>query len=127
MDRGPWLGTVDRRLARPAHPPCPYPGNERRQLSPQAEPPQTNPDRRTLDPIPNAPRGRRAASATLQRPSTPKSHNNRPAIYWPTFTPTHWPGFAPPLTLVPVRRDQRAACELRWLTRPFCQRPVLQA
>src|SRR5271156_4641269 len=99
MDRGPWLGTVDRRLARPAHPPCPYPGNERRQLSPQAEPPQTNPDRRTLDPIPNAPRGRRAASATLQRPSTPKSHNNRPAIYWPTFTPTHWPVFAPPLTV----------------------------
>jgi len=37
---------------------------------------------------PDAPRGRRAASATLQRPP-PRILNNLTANYWPTFTPPH--------------------------------------
>ena len=72
VDRDPRLGTADRSLARPPHPPRPHPGDERRQLPPQAEPPQTTPIFRTLTLPPNAPRGRRAASATLQRPSSPE-------------------------------------------------------
>ena len=32
------LGTSDRRIAGPAHPPCPYPGDERRELSSQPKP-----------------------------------------------------------------------------------------
>ena len=71
-DRDPRLGTTDRSPARPPHPPRPHPGDERRQLSSQAEPPQTSPILRTLTPPSNAPRGRRAASATLQRPSSPE-------------------------------------------------------
>jgi DNA replication protein DnaC len=68
----PRLGTADRRLAGPAHPPRSHPGDERRQLPPQAEPPQTDAIRRTLNsPPPNTPRGRRASSATLQRPFSP--------------------------------------------------------
>jgi hypothetical protein len=30
--------------------------------------------------------------------STPQSHYNHIAIYWPTFTPPKWTGFTPPLT-----------------------------
>src|ERR1035437_8850250 len=72
MDRGSRFGTVDRRSARPAHPSRPHPGVERRQLPPQPEPPQTDPIRRTLNSAPpNAPRGRRACSATLQTPFYP--------------------------------------------------------
>ena len=37
MDRGSRLGTADRRAAGPAHPPRPHPGDERRQLPPEAE------------------------------------------------------------------------------------------
>ena len=32
VDLGHGIGAVDRRAARPAHPPCPYPDDERRQL-----------------------------------------------------------------------------------------------
>src|ERR1035437_1317774 len=72
MDRSPALGRVDRRSARPAHPSRPHPGDERRQLPSQAEPPRTDPIRRTLNSAPpNAPRGRRASSATLQSPFYP--------------------------------------------------------
>nr|WP_281176020.1 ATP-binding protein [Edaphobacter aggregans] len=53
-------------------PSCAHPGDERRQLPTQAEPPQTDTILRTLNSTPpNAPRGRRAASATLQRPFSP--------------------------------------------------------
>ena len=38
MDRDIRLGTSDRRIAGPAHPPCPYPGDERRELSSQPKP-----------------------------------------------------------------------------------------
>ena len=72
MDRSPWIGEADRSLTRSAHTPCAHPRDERRQLPPQAKPPQTNFIRRTLDPThQNAPQGRRAASATLQRPFYP--------------------------------------------------------
>src|ERR1700731_4081387 len=72
MDRGPWLGTADRSSARPAHPSCAHPGDERRQLPTQAEPPQTDPILRALNVTPpNAPRGRRASFATPPRPFYP--------------------------------------------------------
>ena len=38
MDRGPRLRAAHRRPARPPHPPRPHPGDERRQLPPQAQP-----------------------------------------------------------------------------------------
>ena len=38
VDRGVRLRAPDRGAARPPHPPCPYPGNERRQLPAQPEP-----------------------------------------------------------------------------------------
>ena len=38
MDQDIRLGTSDRRIAGPAHPPCPYPGDERRELSSQPKP-----------------------------------------------------------------------------------------
>ena len=37
VDRGLRLGTAHRRAAGPAHPPRPHPGNERRELPPQAQ------------------------------------------------------------------------------------------
>ena len=37
MDRDPRLGTADRRPARPAHPPRPHPGDERRELPSQTK------------------------------------------------------------------------------------------
>jgi DNA replication protein DnaC len=51
----PRLGTADRRPAGPAHPPRSHPGDERRQLPPQAEPPQTDAIRRTLNSPPQIP------------------------------------------------------------------------
>jgi DNA replication protein DnaC len=60
--------------ARSAHPPRPHPGDERRQLPTQAEPPQTDTILRTLTlPPPNAPRGRRTASARSSAPSPPNT------------------------------------------------------
>ena len=41
MDRGPRIGTADRSPTGPTHPPRPYPGNERRELPPEAEQTQT--------------------------------------------------------------------------------------
>src|SRR6266540_2003531 len=41
MDGSARLRTPPRSLAGPAHPSCPYPGDERRQLPPQTKPPQT--------------------------------------------------------------------------------------
>ena len=38
MDRDVRLGAPDRGTARPSHPLCPYPGNERRELPPQPQP-----------------------------------------------------------------------------------------
>ncbi len=58
--------------------------DERRQLPPQAEPPKTS----LITPTPSA-SGRRAASATLQRPSSPKTL--LPTFYWLPFTPPQWP------------------------------------
>jgi DNA replication protein DnaC len=72
-NRGPRLRTAHRRPARPAHPPRSHPRDERRQLPPQAEPPQTIPFPRTLNsPSPKPPRERRASSATLQSPFSPE-------------------------------------------------------
>src|ERR1019366_1847727 len=41
--------------ARSAYPSCPHPGDERRQLPPQAEPPQTDTILRTMNLIPSGP------------------------------------------------------------------------
>src|SRR5271169_4459995 len=72
MDRSAWIGAAHRRIARSTYPSCTHPGDERRQLPPQAEPPQTHLILRALnDTPPNAPRGRRSSSATLQRPFYP--------------------------------------------------------
>ena len=46
MDRGPRIGTAHRSPARSPHPPRSHPGDERRQLPAEAEPPPANPDRR---------------------------------------------------------------------------------
>jgi len=91
------LRAAHRRSTGPHHPPRPYPGNERRQLPAQAKPPQTILGKRKLTPRPNALRGRRAASATLQRPSSPENLPSDP--YWLPFTPPHWLLFVPPLTV----------------------------
>jgi len=53
--------------ARSAHPSCPHPGDERRQLPPKAKPPQT----RLLNHAP-------------------------PAAHWTTFAPLHWPSLLRP-------------------------------
>jgi hypothetical protein len=100
MDRSSWVGVTDWCLARSAHPLCTHPGDERRRLSPQAESPQTNLILRALnDTPPNAPRGRRASSAKLQRPLYPAYPATRSCKYWPAFTPPQWTGFTPPLTV----------------------------
>jgi hypothetical protein len=95
------LRAAHRRSTGPHHPPRPYPGNERRQLPAQAKPPQTILGKRKLTPRPNALRGRRAASATLQRPSSPENLPSDP--YWLPFTPPHWLLFVPPLTVFACR------------------------
>src|ERR1035441_5686160 len=50
MDRGLRLRTPHRRTARSPYPSRSHPGDERRQLPPQAKPPQTKPILRTLNP-----------------------------------------------------------------------------
>jgi hypothetical protein len=76
VDRDPRLGTAHRSLARPPHPPRPHPGDERRQLSPQAKPPETKPASRTL--IPKTPlRGEEPLPLRSRGPSplnTKQSH-----------------------------------------------------
>jgi hypothetical protein len=72
MDRSARLGEAHRSPARSTLTSRPHPGDERRQLPTHAEPPQTDSVLRTLNfTPPNVPRGRRAASATLQRPVSP--------------------------------------------------------
>jgi len=101
MDRSPRLGAADRRSTRPTHPSCAHPGNERRQLPPQAEPPKTGAPLRTLI----SPRTRLGVEGPLslrsRGPSTPQSLYTPTTFHWPTFTAPHWPGFAPPLTSGP--------------------------
>jgi DNA replication protein DnaC len=80
MDRSPRFRTPHRRTARSAYPPRSHPGDERRQLPPQAEPPQTDPTRRTLTLPSECAWGRRGASATLQRSFSSKyPTTSRPA------------------------------------------------
>jgi len=55
--------------------------------TPQAEPPQTDPILRTLNPTPpNAPRGRRASSAAPEALLPRISTTNQQLSNWPTFT-----------------------------------------
>jgi hypothetical protein len=77
MDRSARIGKVDRRPARSAHPPRSHPGDERRQLPPQAEPSQTDTIRGTLNTTPpSAPRGSSSA------PSPPQSPNIQLLVYF---------------------------------------------
>src|SRR5271170_3054324 len=87
MDRSPRLGTSHRRSARPAHPSRSHPGDERRQLSPQAKPQKTLCPTLRLARPPNAPRGRRASFAPLQSPFYPEILHNLSTNHWTTLTP----------------------------------------
>ena len=49
VDRSVGVGTADRRAAGPPHPPRAHPGDERRELPPQAEQAQTQPSTRPLN------------------------------------------------------------------------------
>src|SRR6267143_4257895 len=49
VDRSVGVGTADRRAAGPPHPPRAHPGDERRDLPPQAEQAQTQPSTRPLN------------------------------------------------------------------------------
>lgn len=76
VDRNPRFGTVDWRAAGPTDPPCPYPGNERRELPPETEQTQTRFNPGLLiqsPPVASNAAGRMASSATLQTPSSPHS------------------------------------------------------
>src|SRR5580658_337467 len=75
MDRGLRLRTPHRGSARPHHPSCPHPGNERRQLPAQAKPPQKkSTHHRPLSPPPNAASGGEEPLPLRSRaPSPPKT------------------------------------------------------
>ena len=83
MDRDLRLRTADWRAARPADPPRPHPGAQRRELSP-----------RTQQESPPA-RGR---SGVLKLPPRRRVQSLRPTARWSSFPPPRWSNFAPPLT-----------------------------
>jgi hypothetical protein len=103
VDRNPRLRAPHGSPARPAHPPRSYPGDERRQLSPEAKQAQT-PSHQPLAAVPAVQPPRRNAPWGVWRlPLRSRRHTLRisstfQAIYWSTFTPPHWSGFTPPLT-----------------------------
>src|SRR3954449_11874510 len=105
MDERIRVQTSDRRAARSADPPRPYPRDERRVLSPETlQGPATAPARS------RAGRRRRPQYRRNPRPliiTEPVMRNgphqgplriNQQRRRWPTFTPPQWPAFAPPLT-----------------------------
>ena len=64
---------IGKRTAGPAYPSCSHPGDERRQLSPQTQPPQTALTSGPLNPpLRTRLGGRSASSATLQRHISPE-------------------------------------------------------
>ena len=124
-----------RRPARPHHPPCSYPGDERRELSAQAEPIPTTPVRITprlppwahrdlprAGPPPAARRARRPARGSLLW-ATGTSYRRSP---WCNFTPPRRYIFSPPLTN--VRNWQRDSLErlLRFMFSPIAPSPSPQ-
>jgi len=85
------------------HPPRSHPGEERRQLAPQAEQAQAQPCQLLTAAPATQPPGRDTPRAVWRLPlrsrrHTPRISNNFQAVYWSTFTPPHWSGFTPPLT-----------------------------
>ena len=88
MDDGLRQRAPHRRAARPHHPPCPYPGDERRELPAQAEPVTTPATVRITPPLarvgPHAPltRGPPPAARRARRPA-------RGALPWTTRTSYH--------------------------------------
>src|ERR1019366_1490289 len=103
VDRDPRLRAPHRSPARPPHSPRSHPGDERRQLSAEAEQAKT-PSRQPLTAAPATQPPRRTPPGGLWRlplrssRHPPRMSNNFQAIYWSTFTPPHWSGFTPPLT-----------------------------
>ena len=92
-DRDLRLRAAHRRSAGPAHPPRPHPGDERRQLPPQAEPPKTS----LISPSQTRLGGGGPLPLRSSGPPPPKTL--LPTFYWLPFTPPQWPTFTPPLTL----------------------------
>ena len=108
MDRGLRLGTPHRSAAGPAHPPRPHPGDERRELPPQAQPGERR--------VPGFRRTGRRIALTLKPPRFPRNAfcysrqrdiSPEPLVRtfmlangpcWYTFPPPRWPNFSPPLT-----------------------------
>src|SRR5271170_7244682 len=94
VDRSPRLGTAHRRAARPPHPPCPHPGDERGQLPSQAEPAQTRYRQLLTQAQTSSPPGVWRLPLRSRRHTPKKIH----CISWTTFTPPQWLPFTPPLT-----------------------------
>src|SRR6516225_1330151 len=75
MDRGLRLRATHRRSTRSSHPSRPHTRDERRQLPPQAEPPQTQPTSRPLShPPPTRLGGERPLPLRSRALSPPKNH-----------------------------------------------------
>ena len=97
MGRGLRLATVKRCAAGPAHPPGPHPGNERRELSPEAQ--QGN--RRIASPG----RSRRRTSRTASAVCSYSRNTQLCPIYcrllsrqWYKIPAPQWPNISAPLT-----------------------------
>src|SRR5258708_3674088 len=89
MDRGIRLRTADRRTARPHHSSRAYPGDERRQLPPQAKPPQKESTRRLLRrPLPTRLRGEGTLPLRSRAPSPPKTTASSSLLVAPFYAAT---------------------------------------
>src|SRR5271157_192280 len=99
MDRDLRLQAAHRRSTGSHHPPCPHPGDGRRQLPPQAEPPKTSLTRllsalRPAWPPPNSP-GQTCLGGggplPLRSSAPPPPKTFLLTVYWLPFTPPNWP------------------------------------
>src|ERR1017187_8229543 len=100
MDRGLRLRTPHRSTVGPAHPSRSHPGDEWRQLPPQAKPPQTKPILRTLN-LPRRMRfGGEGPLPLRSRAPSPPKNPALPSTLLVPFYSAQWSPFTPALTML---------------------------
>src|ERR1700730_10604799 len=124
MDFHIWFGTAHRRLTRPAHSSCPYPGDEWRKLPPRHQQEGTTAIGSGAKPNPKDTKRTRPRHQNMNRHGSTKINRGFIALFLSTrsvhFRAAIWQNLSPPLTAIPAiaeTKNTRRYREDLWLTR----------
>src|ERR1700730_12293377 len=120
MDFHIWFGTAHRRLTRPAHSSCPYPGDEWRKLPPRHQQEGTTAIGSGAKPNPKDTKRRRPRHQNMNRHGSTKINRGFIAPFRLTrsvhFLAAIWHNLSPPLTSRPASNPSArpASCPAFW-------------